>query len=84
MTNSIINTYIFRPAEETDIESIMQIIYEAQINLRELKVDQWQDGYPNLVIIKNDIENKTAYVLEQNNRVYAYSAIIFNKEKTES
>ena len=37
---------MIRKAQYDDIETIMAIVREAQLSLRELGIDQWQDGYP--------------------------------------
>ncbi len=42
----------FRKAIESDIESIMKIIKQAQNYLREQGIDQWQNNYPNKWAIK--------------------------------
>jgi GNAT superfamily N-acetyltransferase len=42
---------------------------------------QWQDGYPNLETLKNDIENNFGFVLvHNNNSIIAYVAVIKNNE----
>jgi len=42
--------------------------------------DQWQDGYPNLDIIKTDIENQKGFVLIDDEQILGYCAIIINDE----
>ena len=44
-----------RPAEESDLPAILQIVEDAQKSLKKHRVDQWQDGYPNEEIIRADI-----------------------------
>lgn len=41
---------------------------------------QWQDGYPNELTVRDDIENGYGYLLVENDQVLAYAAIIFDKE----
>lgn len=72
----------FRIATVSDIDKIMGIIGQAKEYLRNKGVDQWQDNYPNIDIIKNDIEKGIGYVLEKNGQVVATVAISFNDEKT--
>ena len=45
---------MIRRANNRDIEAIMGIISDAQAALRELGIDQWQDGYP----FASDIESE--------------------------
>jgi len=51
------------PSTLADIPSIMSIIKDAQEYLAELKIDQWQDGYPTEDQIKLDIANNDSYVV---------------------
>ena len=44
-----------------NLQSILDIIQDAQNYLSELKIDQWQDGYPDQIIIKNDITNNESF-----------------------
>jgi len=73
---------IFRNAEISDIDKIMNIIKQAQEYLKEKGVDQWQDNYPNFDVIKDDIEKRKSYVLETDGKVVATVAVSYNDEKT--
>lgn len=73
---------IFRQAKETDISNIMNIIMQAQDYLKEQGIDQWQNNYPNIETIKNDIAHKYSYILEQDNRIVATVAVSFDGETT--
>ena len=46
-----------------DIPVIMSIISDAQSYLKDLGIDQWQDGYPNEEQILIDIKNEDSYVI---------------------
>src|SRR5690606_36497767 len=46
----------FRKATEHDLDSIMMIIGQAQAYFRENRINQWQNDYPYVDIIKADIE----------------------------
>lgn len=41
----------------------MQIVSEAQMYLASLDIDQWQDGYPQEQVIRDDIYNLDGYVV---------------------
>lgn len=72
----------FKKAMESDINSIMNIIKQAQAYFKEQKIEQWQNNYPNEDIIKNDIKNNNSYVLLKDNIVVGTVAVIFDGEKT--
>lgn len=72
----------FRKAVETDINDIMNIIKQAQAYFKEQGVNQWQDNYPNVETIRNDIINKNSYVLIKYNNIVATVSVSFDKEKT--
>ena len=72
----------FRIATASDKDKIMEIIKQAQEYLKIKGVDQWQDNYPNLNIIKDDIDKRKSYVLEENGTIVATVAVSFNDEKT--
>ena len=58
----------------------MSIISDAQAALRELGIDQWQDGYPTAEIIERDVESKVGYVYVEDNMVVGYAAIVLTGE----
>lgn len=72
----------FRKAEPKDIAQIMEIIRQAQNYLKEQKVEQWQDGYPNEGSIAEDIQNGVTYVYEAEDRLLGTLALIFGTEPT--
>lgn len=71
-----------RKSVNEDINNIMQIIDEAKEALKEQGIDQWQNGYPNADVIRNDILNNDSYVFIKNNEIVATSAVSFDGEKT--
>ncbi len=72
----------FRKATETDIEGIMKIIKQAQDYFKENGVNQWQNNYPNIETITDDIKNNYGYVLTENNHIIGTAAVSFDGEKT--
>lgn len=72
----------FRKAAETDINNIMNIIKQAQTYFKEQGINQWQNNYPNVETISNDIANKNSYVLLKDNNIVATAAVSFDGEKT--
>ena len=72
----------FRKAVESDVNNIMNIIKQAQAYLKEQGINQWQDNYPNVETISNDIADKNSYVLLKDNNIVATAAVSFDGEKT--
>lgn len=71
---------IFRPAMPEDVPAIMTLVEAAVRRLAAMGVDQWQDGYPNRGRIEQDVAEGIGYVIEENDRVVAYGAVIFTGE----
>lgn len=73
--------YLFRQATSNDINEIWEIL-AAGIERRRIDgSNQWQDGYPNPDVIKNDIDTNIGYVLISEEGVIAgYCAVIINDE----
>ena len=72
--------YQFRPAKYSESSHIWQILKDAIQRRKEDGSNQWQDGYPNMEVVKRDIEKKIGFVLTQNNTIIGYSAVIINDE----
>ena len=71
---------MIRKATIEDIAEIMSIVSDAQLSLRELGIDQWQDDYPSEEVIKDDISSQVGYVYCTDNKVIGYAAIVFTGE----
>jgi RimJ/RimL family protein N-acetyltransferase len=72
--------YQFRLAKISEAFEIWQILKDAVQRRKEDGSNQWQDGYPNMDVVKNDIERKIGFVLTQNDNIIGYTAIIINDE----
>ena len=72
----------FRKAEKPDTGTIWEILQESIERRRIDGSRQWQDGYPNLSTVENDIQNGHNYVLTLNEKIIATAALIFNDEPT--
>lgn len=72
--------YIFRQANKADEINIWEILQQAIERRRQDGSRQWQDGYPNPQSIENDIANGWGYLIEIENNIAAYVAIIFEPE----
>lgn len=69
-----------RKANLSEIPQIWEILQDAIEQRRLDGSTQWQDGYPNELSIKSDIENEHGYVFTEDESILAYAAIIFDKE----
>ena len=72
--------YNFRKATALEISKIWQIIQQAIVRRKNDGSQQWQDGYPNETIIRQDIAKGIGYVLTDNDTIAGYAAILFNDE----
>ncbi|MDO5656329.1 MAG: GNAT family N-acetyltransferase [Flavobacteriaceae bacterium] len=70
----------FRKATAADLPQIMEIIAFAIESRRLDGSQQWQDGYPNVQSIENDIMKGNGYILADPHQILFYSAIIFAPE----
>lgn len=70
----------FRKAKITELPEIWNIIQDAIQRRKEDGSNQWQDGYPNPDVLKNDIHKEAGFVLTENNVVIGYCAILINDE----
>ena len=53
-----------RLATKDDIPQLMPLFEAASRGLRQMRVNQWQNGYPQPELIANDIANGVSYLLE--------------------
>ena len=76
---------MIRHATIDDIDTILSIVRSAQLSLRDLGIDQWQDGYPRREDIAKDIDAEVGYVaVDDKDRVIGYAAIIYSGEEAYS
>ena len=54
----------FRKSQMEDVDRILELIEMAKSSLKEMGIDQWQNGYPNREKIENDVNKGISYVLE--------------------
>lgn len=65
-----------RLATTDDQPVIMEIINGAIAALKQVGSPQWQNGYPNSTTIATDIKHHVAYVLEKEQTVIGYAAMV--------
>lgn len=74
------NLYTFRKAEEKDTERIWEIIKQAKAQMKRLGSCQWDENYPAIEHIRQDISQEEGYVICIDNIAIAYGVISFNGE----
>ncbi|MFZ4796289.1 MAG: GNAT family N-acetyltransferase [Bacteroidia bacterium] len=72
--------YQFRKAEISESFAIWQILEQAIKRRKEDGSNQWQDGYPNMANVRNDIEKGEGFVLVEGKTIISYCAILINNE----
>lgn len=71
-----------RPAVESDVPALMAIGAEASAFLREMGVDQWQDGYPRKEVFEYDISRGEGWVFTCADEIAGYSCFFMGSEPT--
>ena len=72
--------YHFRKATPAELPEIWTILQGAILRRKEDGSSQWQDGYPNMDVVKNDMSAGAAFVLKQGETVVGYTAVFVNNE----
>lgn len=70
----------FQKATFEQLSCIWQIIQQAIALRKSQGSEQWQNGYPNLEVLKKDISMGCGYVLISGNEILAYAAIFSQEE----
>lgn len=73
-------TLTFRQANVNEVPRIWEILQQAIARRKADGSNQWQDGYPNPEVIKNDIEKGVGFVLVKENEIVGYTAVLINDE----
>lgn len=71
----------FRKSELLDVNRIMEIINQAKQALKSSGIDQWQHGYPNETVIKEDIQRGESYVITYDGTIVGTLALTFHEEE---
>jgi len=70
----------FRKACIKDLPDIWEILKSAINRRKQDGSNQWQDGYPNPTVIRNDIDRGAGYVLTADDVIVAYCALLVSDE----
>ena len=66
-----------RRATYDDIPAMLEITKDAVAYLASQGVPQWQDGYPNEAVFRDDIKNGISYIIEDDGKAAAMTAVSF-------
>lgn len=69
-------------AKAEDLPAIMAIIQDAKDNLKRMGVDQWQQGYPDEAVIRNDIQNSNSYLYYEQGQLVGTFALFLEDDPT--
>lgn len=69
-----------RKATTAEIPQIWDILQQAIARRKEDGSNQWQDGYPNPEVIKNDIDKNAGFVLTEGETIIGYTALLISDE----
>ncbi len=72
----------FRETESRDLPAVAAIIDQAKAFLKAQGIDQWQDGYPNEAVIREDMRLRNAYVYAPGGEPLAIATVVFTGEPT--
>lgn len=60
-----------------ELDLAMEMIEMARAHLKEQGIDQWQQGYPDVATVKNDIHLERGYFVTQHDEILGYLCIDF-------
>ena len=69
-----------RKAEISDVASIMEVIEDAKLYLKEQGIDQWQDGFPTKELIVEDIIMRESFVFVEEEEIVGYICVNLGEE----
>lgn len=69
-------------SKKEDLKDILNIINQAKKYMKENGINQWNEDYPKIESLENDILCGNSYVVEENNKIIGTFVLIFGEEKT--
>ncbi|MDU4208996.1 GNAT family N-acetyltransferase [Finegoldia sp. BIOML-A3] len=69
---------IIRHANKTDLIDIMVIIENAKIYMKENKINQWSENYPNEDVFLTDLKENRLYVAEIDKKVLGMAVLVLD------
>ena len=72
---------IKRIANENDMEQIMEIVENAKSYMKENKINQWSENYPNEDVFLTDLKENRLYVAEINGKVVGMAVLVLDRDE---
>lgn len=69
---------IIRHANKTDLIDIMVIIEKAKIYMKENKINQWNENYPNEDVFLTDLKENRLYVADIDGKVIGMAVLVLD------
>lgn len=73
--------YKFIKPSLSDMNIIQSLIKDAQAYLKQNGVDQWQDGFPSVEVLEEDIKLRTSFLFCKNKIPVAFFVVSFDREE---
>ena len=65
-----------------NLKDILNIINQAKLYMKENGINQWNEDYPKIESIENDILNKNSYIVKDGDKIIGTFVLIFGDEKS--
>ena len=72
---------IKRIANENDIAQIMEIVENAKSYMKENKINQWSENYPNEDVFLTDLKENSLYVADIDGKVVGMAVLVFDGDE---
>ena len=72
---------IKRIANENDIAQIMEIVENAKSYMKENKINQWSENYPNEDVFLTDLKENRLYVEDIDGKVVGMAVLVFDGDE---
>lgn len=69
---------IIRIAKENDIPEIKKIVEKAKIYMKENKINQWSENYPNEDVFLTDLKDNRLYVADIDGKVIGMAVLVLD------
>lgn len=64
-----------------NLKDILNIINQAKLYMKENGINQWNEDYPKIESLENDILNKNSYIVKDGDKIIGTFVLVFGNEK---
>lgn len=64
-----------------NLKDVLNIINQAKLYMKENGINQWNEDYPKIESLENDILNKNSYIVKDGEKIIGTFVLIFGDEK---